>query len=355
MPRCQNQRSLDKLRLRVVHSLAGDDKDTIDKCVTFALERFVKELELCFLGAENEVSFYQVPQAVFSSHFLVSLNLEKVKIDFITRDRVNDPLTLLSLRTMSLKEVEIDDIDLEILLKGKYVPRLEHLELNLCDLGDQADEPRSLRMWDSSLKSLEIIDCHQYVFEVVECVNLETFKFISDCSCARHVVLTVWQCDNLKHLYIYSVGLKRFHLLGCPTSMESAIFTPSLVYFLFSGVVETKVHFLESPPGLIDAEFRIQNYRWTSEYYSLLRERLEIFDCTGILERDIHDAKGIIIPENCRREWSPPLPRVKQLQLTFLPLPDGDYQLDDLDPSLTWIAPSAEILPHRYNSSVGQL
>ena len=280
MPRCQNQRSLDKLRLRVVHSLAGDDKDTIDKCVTFALERFVKELELCFLGAENEVSFYQVPQAVFSSHFLVSLNLEKVKIDFITRDRVNDPLTLLSLRTMSLKEVEIDDIDLEILLKGKYVPRLEHLELNLCDLGDQADEPRSLRIWDSTLKSLEIINCH-----------LETFKFISDCSCARHVVLTVWQCDNLKHLYIYSVGLKRFHLLGCPTSMESAIFTPSLVYFLFSGVVETKVHFLESPPGLIDAEFRIQNYRWTSEYYSLLRERLEIFDCTRKLEIEIRDAK----------------------------------------------------------------
>ncbi|XP_050365298.1 putative FBD-associated F-box protein At5g22720 [Argentina anserina] len=105
--RCRNQRSLDKLRLRVLHGLAGDDSVTVtvDKCVTFALERCVKDLELCFVEkAENEVSFYLIPQAVFSSHFLTSLNLEKVRISLSSRDIVNDALTLLSLRTMSLKE-----------------------------------------------------------------------------------------------------------------------------------------------------------------------------------------------------------------------------------------------------------
>ncbi|PRQ23065.1 hypothetical protein RchiOBHm_Chr6g0257151 [Rosa chinensis] len=124
--------------------------------------------------------------------------------------------------------------------------------------------------------------------------------------------------------------------------MENAIFTPNLEYILFSGVAEAKVHFVESPPRLLEATVRITNYGWTFECYSFLRDCLESFDCSRKVEIDIRDAEGLIIPEHCRREGSPPLPSVKQLQLTFaVPLGDRDYWLD---PSLAWIAPSAEII-----------
>ncbi|KAL6218822.1 hypothetical protein ACLB2K_012030 [Fragaria x ananassa] len=290
MERCRNQMSLDKLRLRIAHSLAGDDIGTIDECVTFVLERFVEDLEICFVEeAETEVSLYLIPQAVFSSHFLVSLNLEKVKIDISSRVEADDPITLSSLETMSLKEVEFDDEnDLEILLSG--CPRLWYLESNQCDLGYTLG---CLEVSIPSLKSLYISDCHALDFEV-KCINLENFVFFSECTCSHHGALTVWECYRLKHLTISSLGLTGLLLLDCERSIDYAIFTPSLLHFLFSGLVQAKVHFLVSPISLLHATVRITNEMWPFEYYSFLRDCLESFNCSRKLEIEIRDAEGVI-------------------------------------------------------------
>lgn len=288
LKRCEKQRLLDKLKLRIIYSVAGDYEDTIDKWVSFAIQRCVKDLDLRFIEeAESEVSFYLIPQAVFSSNYLTSLNLEKVTV--IYSCRIDGPVNLPSLKTMSLKEVEFDDEDddraLPCLISG--CPSIQHLSLKQCDLGYSA---ASLEISSLSLKSLEVRNCHSLDF-TLKTINLESFDFVSECTCAYHDVLTLWDCYNLKHLYIFSEGLKQLHLFGCEKGMENSIFTPNLKYFMFSGVVEAKVHFVEAPSSLLQALIRITNYWWTFEYYSFLRDCLESFDCSRKVEIDIRDAE----------------------------------------------------------------
>ena len=73
--------------------------------------------------------------------------------------------------------------------------------------------------------------------------------------------------------------------------MDNSIFTPNLNYFMFSGVVEVKVHFVEAPSSLLHALIRITNYWWTFEYYSFLRDCLESVNCSRKVEIDIRDAE----------------------------------------------------------------
>ncbi|XP_050365975.1 uncharacterized protein LOC126784556 [Argentina anserina] len=184
---------------------------------------------------------------------------------------------------MSLKEIDFED-EIDVLLSG--CPRLEDLELNLCNV------PRDLDISSVSLSELEISNCHAVDFEV-NCKNLAIFVFRSECSCAHHddEALFLWECGNLLFLYVTGVGLKQLHLLGCEQSMENHIYTPSLVYFFFSGVVEAKIHFKQLPPGLLDATVRITNLWWSFEYYSFLRDFLGSFDCCRELEIEIRDAE----------------------------------------------------------------
>nr|XP_004294804.2 PREDICTED: uncharacterized protein LOC101293671 [Fragaria vesca subsp. vesca] len=157
----------------------------------------------------------------------------------------------------------------------------------------------------------------------------------------------LWECDSLKHVDISCKGLRQLLLHNCLETMENSLNTPSLEIFEFSGYLKAQIHFVEAPSNLINSIIRVWETIWPIEYYSAMRDFLESFDYSRKVKIHIEEAEGVIIPEHCRMEWSPPLPSIRQLQLYFsAPLGDTEYCLR---PSLLWMAPSAEVLPFLHN------
>ncbi|XP_062020785.1 F-box/LRR-repeat protein At3g26922-like [Rosa rugosa] len=279
----------------------GEDEDIVDDWIVFSILTCVKEFDLCLVRGgefrdvwttdlnEDVARLYLIPQRIFSSNCLTSLKLENVS--YFSR-ATGTPISLPSLKTMSLKHVEFDEKDgdhraLPRLISG--CPSLEHLSLNQCNLGLST---LSLKISSFSLKSLEIMDCHSLDL-VVETINLVSFKLVSECSYPYHYDLTLMNCDKLKHLRISSVGLKKLSLLSCCCRMENSIFTPNLVFVMFSGRVKAKVHFVEAPSNLLDAKIGVyfEKRQSTFNYYSDLRDFLESFNCSRKVEISIRDVE----------------------------------------------------------------
>ncbi|XP_004296067.1 PREDICTED: uncharacterized protein LOC101296194 [Fragaria vesca subsp. vesca] len=147
----------------------------------------------------------------------------------------------------------------------------------------------------------------------------------------------------LKHVHIFCKGLKRLLSHNCLQSMENSFYTPNLESFEFGGYLKAKIHFTEAPANLVNSTIRVSENLWPIEYYSAMRDFLGSFDCSKKVKIHIEEPEGVIIPEHCRTELSPPLSSIKQLQLYFSPsLGEREYCLRQ---SLIWMAPSAEILP----------
>ncbi|XP_050363163.1 uncharacterized protein LOC126782051 [Argentina anserina] len=245
---------------------------------------------------------------------------------------------------MSLKEVLFldDDDDTAIwgfpsLLSG--CPVIEHLSIDTCKLGYSTWR---LEISSDSLKSLKIMHCHSSDIYVTA-KSLEAFTYYSDCTCRYHKKMYLWECDSLNHLDIFCKGLKLLLMHNCLETMENSFCTPNLDAFEYSGYLKTKVRFVEAPLNFVKATIRVWETEWPTKFYSAMRDFLESFDCSKRVKIHITEPEGVLIPENRRAEWTPPLPGIKQLQLYF-PAPVGDIEYC-MRPSLIWMAPSAEILP----------
>ncbi|PQM33593.1 putative F-box/FBD/LRR-repeat protein [Prunus yedoensis var. nudiflora] len=140
-------------------------------------------------------------QTLLDAKSLTSLSLERVKI--LPGDDNNDRKAVgpLSLKTMSLKKVILDDMTFGRLTSGS--PCLEHLSVSL--ISDHIHIPRS------SIKSLQVANINSTTFRVSGAKNLESFTLISECS-TQIESIRLDCCKNLKYLNIRAPDLQEFTL-----------------------------------------------------------------------------------------------------------------------------------------------
>ena len=173
-------------------------------------------------------------------------------------------VSLPSLKTMSLTEVlfmddQADPADWIIPSLVSGCPRLEHLSIHRGLLGYNSHQ---LVISSDSLKSLEIMNCCSKRVAVTA-KSLESFIFDSDnCTCDYHGSVWLRKCDSLKYVDISCKGLKDLVMLSCLQTMENSFCTPNLEYFIFSGNLNTKVHFVEVPSNLIKTTLCLGDYPW---------------------------------------------------------------------------------------------
>lgn len=338
---------LDKFRLRMSYFGGGC---AINKSLRFALERNVKELDICFIKRENDVRrwrYYYLPQtALNNANSLTTLKLENMKI----KEDSIDPIRLPSLKMMSLKAVSfMTNTGFSRLLSG--CPSIEYLSLTSCHGWD-------VRLSSSRLKYLEIMCCE--IKLGVEETNLESFKFRGDNGLRHHIVDTrenfyIASCQTLRNLEFFHTHfagrwfeglnsrfplLERLVLNTCSSySGRINIFSQNLKRFVFCDCGNIMSNFSMNAPNLSEATITIQGYNQTYQ----LRNFLGNFGCSNKIRLRVTDTAICIFPEEMRKERSPPLPRLKHLEVeadTFTTAVTHSALMD----SLRWMAPSLEFL-----------
>ncbi|XP_008236539.1 PREDICTED: F-box protein At5g03100-like [Prunus mume] len=319
-----------KFRLRMRYQ--GDAK-VLDAWLRSAVERSVKELDISLRNVPT-VKPYCLPRTLFDAKLLTTLSLEDVRIE----DNADQPISLPSVKSMSFKMVDFEGMALSNLISG--CPWIEHLSLNLCDLGSWTWK---LKISSSSLKSFEIFDCYSRHIEV-EAKNLESFKFDSDFELLESMAL--FDCTNLKCINIFSQHLQHLILYAlCQNSVEATINTPNLHYFDFSGYLMANVSmaplkYLSDATLILLDHIRGPTFSLPLNHFSTLRDYLEHFDCSKKLKLYIHDAEGVMFPEDFREAFPSPLPNLKHLNIVMNSAVEGIKS--ELMESLHWMAPSVE-------------
>ncbi|KAL6270408.1 hypothetical protein ACE6H2_027319 [Prunus campanulata] len=319
-----------KFRLQMRYQ--GDAK-VLDAWLRSAVERSVKELDIS-LGNVPTVKPYCLPQTLFDAKLLTTLSLEGVRIE----DNADQPISLPSLKSMSFKMVDFEGMALSNLISG--CPWIKHLSLNLCDLGSWTWK---LKISSLSLKSFEIFDCYSRHIEV-EAKNLESFKFDSDFELLESMAL--FDCTNLKCVNIFSQHLQHLVLYAlCQNSVEAIINTPNLHSFDFSGYLMANVSmaplkYLSDATLILLDHIRGPTFSLPLNHFSTLRDYLEHFDCSKKLKLYIHDAEGVMFPEDFREAFPSPLPNLKHLNIVMNSAVEGIKS--ELMESLHWMAPSEE-------------
>ncbi|KAI5314603.1 hypothetical protein L3X38_043779 [Prunus dulcis] len=317
-------------RLRMRYQ--GDAK-VLDAWLRSAVERSVKELDISLRNVPT-VKPYCLPQTLFDAKLLTTLSLEDVRIE----DNADQPISLPSLKSMSYKMVDFEGMALSNLISA--CPWIEHLSLNLCDLGSWTWK---LKISSSSLKSFEIFDCYSRHIEV-EAKNLESFKFDSDFELLESMAL--FDCTNMKCINIFSQHLQHLILYAlCQNSVEATINTPNLHSFDFSGYLMANVSmaplkFLSDATLILLDHIRGPTFSLPLNHFSTLRDYLEHFECSKKLKLYIHDAEGVMFPEDFREAFPSPLPNLKHLNIVMNSAVEGIQS--ELMESLHWMAPSVE-------------
>ncbi|CAL2279085.1 unnamed protein product [Prunus armeniaca] len=317
-----------KFRLRMRYQ--GDAK-VLDAWLRSAVERSVKELDISLRNVPT-VKPYCLPQTLFDAKLLTTLSLEDVRIE----DNADQPISLPSLKSMSFKMVDFEGMALSNLISG--CPWIEHLSLNLCDLGSWTSK---LKISSSSLKSFEIFDCYSRHIEI-EAKNLESFKFDSDFELLESMAL--FDCTNLKCINIFSQHLQHLILYAlCQNSVEATINTPNLNSFDFSGYLMANVSmaplkYLSDATLILLDHIRGPTFSLPLNHFFTLRDYLEHFDCSKKLKLYIHDAEGVMFPEDFREAFPSPLPNLKHLNIVMNSAVEGIKSA--LMESLHWMAPS---------------
>ncbi|XP_004306003.1 PREDICTED: F-box/FBD/LRR-repeat protein At1g78750-like [Fragaria vesca subsp. vesca] len=341
----ENQKHLEKLRLHMRYLGAGDCK--INKSVSFALERNVKELDICF-KRENSVrksKYYCLLQTLLSNaKSLTILKLENLRIE---EDSI-DPITFPSLKTMSLKAVKFTgNTGFSRLYSG--CPCIEYLSLNLCHGWD-------VRLSSSRLKHLEILCCE--IKLRVEATNLESFKFQGDHGLRRHIIdlqksFYIASCQTLRSLEFshtrFPSGwfqgldsrfpyLERLALHTCFSYSGLIISSQNLRSFVFHECryILSKLY----APNLSEATITIEQRR----DYDRLRIFFGNFDSCKKIRLHVNEAEICIFPEEMRKKCSPPLPSLQCLEVEIDTVTTTAVAHSALMDSLRWMAPSLEFL-----------
>ncbi|KAK9926310.1 hypothetical protein M0R45_023548 [Rubus argutus] len=343
---------LDKFGLRMRYNGGAS---TMNQCLSFAIERNVKELDICIIrrkmfGKLSRLCY--LSSTVFSS----AKSLTILKLEGVNLKESIHPMRLLSLKTMSLESVEFNSTsDFLHLVYG--CPSIENLLVTSSTLGSPVD-PKVHSISSLSLKSLEFTQCRRPVFKI-EAMNIESLKldgWADDIASCQKITSLDLFCTYLPCHYFNGLE-SRFPLLESLTlhkcwwedAEHMNIFSQHLKRFVFfENYMQLKVS--TNLPNLLQATFVFWDAVPSYLRLTYLGEFLKQFDCSRKTSLQVTDAKGIIFPEEIRNTWSPPFPTLKHLEVEIsYTTAVNDYVLID---SLHWMAPSLEFLSIKQNSLV---
>ncbi|BFG26278.1 hypothetical protein CerSpe_125510 [Prunus speciosa] len=358
----EEEHDLDTFRLSMRYSGGAS---MIDKWLSFAVERNVKELEIILIRKYGDRSKpYFLPQTILNAQSLTTLRLNNVKIK---DNPMPISISLPSLKNMVLENMDLGNVEFVHLISG--CPSLEALSLDSCGL-------RFCKVLSSSLKSLQIARCRKVRIEV-GAVNLESFRFWGDSytEMYMHSSLNIASCRSLRHLEFFETcfGGRWFHddlssrfplleslvLYKCSNFWSDAIHinnqtlkrlafcgrngftvkvninTPNLAAFEFStGYLPSHQlnvlfsNFSLNAPNLLKADVNLnledrsgkkENIFEDIDFPALINF-LRHFDSSGSLSLTLNEAEALIFPEEWRNTCSPPLPSLRHLWVAVDPL-----------------------------------
>ncbi|KAH0984245.1 hypothetical protein GBA52_011422 [Prunus armeniaca] len=356
----REEHDLDTFRLSMRYSGGAS---MIDKWLSFAVQRNVKELEIILIRKYGDRSkHYFLPQTILNAQSLTTLRLNNVKL----KDNPM-PISLPSLKNMVLKNKDLGNVGFVHLISGCL--SLEDLSLTSCGL-------RFCKLLSSSLKSLQIARCRKVRIEV-GAVNLESFRFWGDSytEMYMHSSLNIASCRSVRHLEFFDTcfGGRWFHddlssrfpllesLVLCKCSnfwsdtihinnqtlkrlafcgrngftVKVSINTPNLAAFEFNtGCLPSHQlnvlfsNFSLNAPNLLkaDVNFNLEDRSGKEENifedidFPALINFLRHFDSSGSLSLTLNEAEALIFPEERRNTCSPPLPSLRYLWVAVDPL-----------------------------------
>ncbi|XP_062016918.1 putative FBD-associated F-box protein At5g22720 [Rosa rugosa] len=300
---------IDKLRLRM-RNLGGTV--TITKWLTFAVERNVKELDICLVrtksGQRYKPLYLSKTLLLKSTKSLTVLKLENVIVDLESTDGIDLP----SLKTMTLKFVEFRT-RLPFLRLLSRCPLLEYLLLNGCTWPSS-----QLKLSSSSLKSLQLAPDSSQIISKVKAVNLESFiihcfhdilpfiKNISSRSCQkiRHLEFgysTEMRSSWFEDLDLRFPHLERLILRRCqePLGERIKISSEHLKYFLLfsdslmSGLLCMSTNFPNLSEAVIILGSNVPRHISMDPIRRMLqlRDFLGQFDCSRKVSLHVSDAE----------------------------------------------------------------
>ncbi|KAM5580898.1 F-box/FBD/LRR-repeat protein [Rosa sericea] len=363
MRRCLKRRGKDESNIEKfrLHMRYFGGATIVSKWLSLAVERNVKELQISFIrerksGVRSYRPFY-LPQAILNNaKSLTTLKLQNVTV----KDSI-DPISLPSLKTMSLKLVQFrSTLSFMHLISG--CPSLEHFLLTSCTgLSD-------LKILSFSLKSLEVVDSDVRGIQV-EAVNLESFKFHGNVF-SRYMwhIFNIFSCQRVRCIELSDIFLTSEWCEGFNSSfplLESLIlhkchwnywehikiFSQNLKRFVFSDSEPIKPFFSMNFPNLSEARIDL-SYRpgesagpfpWNFYY---LKKRLENFNCPGKVILHVTLPELCTFPQGIRNRFTPPLPSLKHLEVD-IGTSTTEVTHSALMDFLNWMAPASRVLIHK--------
>lgn len=220
--------TLHKFRLRMIRYTSSkvsteDSTRLVDKWLSFAIERRVKEIDISFKIGHGVRYYCLTLQTLSNAKSITSLKLENIRIMGSASTPTGYSTSCFpSLKTMSLSSVKFSP-DCQIfsqLISG--CPSIEYLEIYSCCFHPE------MKISSSSLKSLTVKHCKSKAFQV-ETMNLEYFRFYSNHSILESIHLS--ECLNLKRINISARWLKNFVSFGWKDSVVARINTPTVRKF----------------------------------------------------------------------------------------------------------------------------
>ncbi|XP_050379939.1 FBD-associated F-box protein At4g10400-like [Argentina anserina] len=352
----EKQKYLEKFRLRMRYLGAADS--TIYKSVSFALERNVKELDICFkreIKGTNCKYFCLHQTALNNAKSLIILKLENLNMKEDSIDIISFP----SLKTMSLKGVRFNtSTGFSRLYSG--CPSIECLSLTLC-------HGWNVRLSGSRLKHLEIMSCE--IKLRVEATNLESFKFRGDRGFRRHIIdmhksFYIASCQTLRSLEFSHTHFPIEWFKGLDSRFPYLERLVLDTCFCHSGIINISSQNLKSlgfhecgnnlfnfslnAPNLSEATITIEQ----RSHYDRLRCFLGNFGSCKKICLHVNEPEICIFPEEMRKKSSP-LPGLQCLAVDIETVTTTAAHSALMD-SLRWMAPSLEFLSinRKYHNSL---
>ncbi|KAF2283171.1 hypothetical protein GH714_043501 [Hevea brasiliensis] len=280
--------ALQVFRFRVALTSDFHDKsdDRIDAAICYALENYVKELDLDVVGDyNNSRSYYRLPSAVFSARSIAVLKLKGFKLmpqDLILSSKLMEYLAIHGCSGMKTLKVSCD--------------KLKFVKIDSCDRLEK------IEMAASNMESFSFDGTRKYgelgSFDInfSACISLKHLSLentpITDACLTCGVsglfmleTLILRHCNSLVNLYLFSLELKTMELENCSRLKKIEVVAPNLESFVCNnGELKTCIINIEACKLL--KSIALQGVQITSQWLEnnvsdelALLEDVKLFGC----------------------------------------------------------------------------
>ncbi|KAH9665484.1 putative F-box protein [Citrus sinensis] len=356
--------SVEKLRFKASFL---DDSELADRCVCYAIESTVKELELHTILRGDRL--YHLPQMVVCSETVNVLDLFGcILLEFPGRNSVKLP----SLRKLRLAQVRASDQVIENLVAG--CPLIEDLIFEFCEGLKSIKLFGRSKLRDIKIKggreaeevNINALNGHSITvvsplpsgkINEVSCKNLKSLFLcitsVVDETLSYHITrlvvlecLGLIVCFELQNIKISSPSLKRLEIFKCTKLAAVEIETPNLSKCKYNGGV---VPFSSSTAlKLLETDLNLYTINFDPQWYVKFIELIAKFhQWSKVLNLLSECGESVIVPKELRQILPPPLSGVKHLNFS-ISIPFKKFAIAQVVDGLLWMSPHVDTVTIEY-------